>query len=207
MEIIFEPVNVWHTNEHGKSLLQNFYSDTKRWAYTMENFTLINRVFENSKIKSENPHTTIAERSIYSGYYCFAKNSYLTGFMERVEWNIYEKWFQFLTAHNNYPKPTGFIYLRTTPSTAYARIIKRSRSAENLISFDYISKIHSRHEDLLIHNKDQAHHINAPVLILDADLDFENDTQALQTMLNQLQIFINASQSAQNPAHQEPILY
>ena len=51
LEVIFEPVNVWHTAEHGKSLLQNFYTDTKRWAYTMESFTLINRIFENSKIK------------------------------------------------------------------------------------------------------------------------------------------------------------
>lgn len=207
LEVIFEPVNVWHTNEHGKSLLQNFYSEPKRWAYTMESFTLINRTFENSKIKLNSACATLAERSIYSGYYCFAKNSYFNGFMDRIEWNIYEKWFQFLTAHHSYPKPTGFIYLRTTPSTAYARIVKRSRSAENLISFDYINQIHNRHEDLLLHNQNRERHTNAPVLVLDANADFEHDSQALQTMLNQILVFISASQNAQNPAHLEPTLY
>lgn len=206
LNVVFEPVNIWHNNEHGKSLLHSFYSDTKRWAYTMESFTLINRTFENNQIKLSQSYATIAERSIYSGYYCFAKNSYANGFMERLEWNIYEKWFKFLTTHHSYQKPTGFIYLRTTPSTAYARIIKRNRLAENLISFDYINQIHSRHEELLMLYKDQERHISAPILILDANVDFENDPQAMQSMLNKVQAFINASQNAQNPVRPEQIL-
>ncbi len=205
LNVIFEPVNVWHTNEQGKSLLHSFYSDTKRWAYTMESFTLINRTFENNQIKLSSMHATLAERSIYSGYYCFAKNSYANGFMENLEWNIYKKWFEFLTTHHSYPKPTGFIYLRTTPSTAYARIIKRSRLAENLISFDYINQLHNRHEDFLMHHKNQDRPTSAPVLVLDANVDFEKDTQALQIMLNQVQAFISASQNLQSPAHLEQI--
>jgi len=207
LKVIFEPVNIWQADQPGQSLLQNFYSDTKRWAYSMESFTLINRTFENSKIKLNNAYATLAERSIYSGYYCFAKNSYFNGFMERLEWNIYEKWFQFLTSHHNYPKPTGFIYLRTTPSTAYARIIKRNRSAENLISFDYINQIHERHEELLLTNHQAELHTNAPVLVIDANYDFEHNPQALQKILNQIQVFISASQNAQSLVHPEQTLY
>lgn len=189
LDVIFEPVNVWHTAEHGKSLLQNFYTDTKRWAYTMESFTLINRIFENSKVVT---HThPIAERSIYSGYYCFAKNSHENGFMDRLEWNVYEKWFQFLTSHHSYVTPKGFIYLRTTPSIAYERIIKRSRSAESLISFDYINQIHARHEDLLLNTNKTELHTGAPVLVLDADIDFEEDLAAFNEMLAKLQAFIS----------------
>ena len=188
LEIAFEPINIWHTAEHGKSLLQNFYTDTKRWAYTMENFTLINRTFENSKIN--HGATTLAERSIYSGYYCFAKNSYLSGFMNKLEWVIYEKWFKFLTSHTSYPQPSGFIYLRTTPSAAYNRIIKRGRQAENLISFDYVNQIHLRHEELLLSHNQTELHTTAPVLILDANVDFENEPSALANMALQLQAFI-----------------
>lgn len=188
LEVIFEPVNVWHTAEHGKSLLQNFYTDTKRWAYTMESFTLINRIFENNKTKAQ--HQAIAERSIYSGYYCFAKNSHENGFMDRLEWNIYEKWFHFLTSHHSYLAPKGFIYLRTTPSIAYERIIKRSRSAESLISFDYINQIHSRHEDLLLNSSKTELHTGAKVLTLDANAEFESNSAAFNEMLSQLQAFI-----------------
>ena len=190
LNVIFEPVNVWQNEECGKSLLQNFYSDTPRWAYTMESFTLINRTYENNKIKSGK--TSLAERSIYSGYYCFAQNSYENGFMTQLEWNIYEKWFNFLTSHHGYQQPKGFIYLRTTPGNAYNRIIKRNRSAENLISFDYVNQIHEKHESFLLNHKGNKTSLaaNTPVLVLNADVDFENDTQALKQMLDQLQNFI-----------------
>jgi len=205
LDVIFEPVNVWQTAEHGKSLLQNFYTDTNRWAYTMESFTLINRTFENSKI-ALNSHP-IAERSIYSGYYCFAKNSYQNGFMTRLEWNIYEQWFNFLTSHSSYRKPNGFIYLRTRPQIAYERIIKRSRLAENLISLDYINQIHQRHEDFLVTKSQKELHTNAPVLILDADVDFESNPKELVKMLNQLQLFMtDASQNTQSLVHPAPTL-
>lgn len=193
LNVVFEPVDVWQAEECGKSLLQNFYSDTPRWAYTMESFTLINRIYENNKINSTK--ISLAERSIYSGYYCFAKNSYENSFMTQLEWNIYERWFKFLTSHANYQKPQGFIYLRTTPGNAYNRIIKRNRSAENLISFDYINQIHHKHEAFLLnqtHNKTNLV-LSTPVLVLNADADFENDPQTLQQMLTQLKNFITCA--------------
>ena len=110
--------------------------------------------------------------------------------MDRLEWNIYEKWFLFLTTHQSYAPPKGFIYLRTTPSVAYERIIKRSRSAENLISFDYINQIHSRHEDLLLNSARTELHTNAPVLVLDANINFEEDSTAFNQMLGKVQAFM-----------------
>jgi deoxycitidine kinase len=207
LNVALEPVNVWQNNDHGKSLLQNFYSNTERWAYTMESFTLINRTYENSKLINS-ALATLAERSIYSGYYCFAKNSYLTGFMSKLEWDIYQEWFSFLTSHHNYPKPSGFIYLRTTPSTAYNRVIKRNRLAENLISFDYINQIHMRHEELLLnHNQKQTNIIaNIPVLVLDANSDFESNPQDLAILQKQIAAFISTSQRSQSPENQTLIL-
>lgn len=186
LEVAFEPVQAWHTADHGKSLLQNFYSDTQRWAYTMESFTLIHRVFENTKL---NPRAiTLAERSIYSGFYCFAKNSYLNNHMSRLEWNIYKQLFDFLTSHNSYCKPTGFIYLQTDPAVAYERVIRRNRAAEKLISRSYMDQIHEKHESLLL---EQASPITAPILVLDGNQNFEEDPAVFNQMSKQVQDFIN----------------
>jgi deoxyadenosine/deoxycytidine kinase len=192
LNAVFEPVNVWQKEEHGRSLLQNFYTDTPRWAYSMETFTLINRIHENSKINDRN--VAIAERSIYSGYYCFAKNSYLKGFMSNLEWGMYKQWFNFLTDHSSYQEPSGFIYLRTTPKVAYERIIKRNRAAENLISFDYVSQIHQRHEELLILGNEI--NISSKVLVLDANTDFESNPVELEKMITKVRFFISSQQKS-----------
>ena len=94
---VTEPVNSWHSKSIGnESLLENFYKNTSRWAYTMETFTLITRIKEQSKLQKNSSSPKIMERSIYSGYYCFAKNCYLQGNMTNIEWHIYNSWFQFL---------------------------------------------------------------------------------------------------------------
>lgn len=191
LNVLFEPVNVWQNEQHGKSLLQNFYNDSPRWAYSMETFTLINRIAENSKTNLDS--TTIAERSIYSGYHCFAKNSHLNGFMSDLEWKMYRQWFNFLTNNKNYKHPIGFIYLKTSPKVAYDRICKRSRSAENLISFDYVAQIHKRHEELLAADQNSSN-FPFPVLILDADTDFESNPKELEKMIIKLEDFVGIQQ-------------
>ncbi len=100
LEIALEPVNLWQQAAHGQSLLQNFYTNPERWGYTMESFTLFNRIFENNKptgMPLDTKRSILTERSIYSGYHCFAKNSYLNGFMTNLEWNIYQQLFSFFT--------------------------------------------------------------------------------------------------------------
>ena len=106
---------------------------------------------------------------------------------------MYRQWFSFLTNNKNYKHPSGFIYLRTTPKVAYERICKRSRKAENMISFDYVSQIHSRHEELLIEGID-GKNFNFPILALDANTDFENNSEELEKMLVELEAFIGSQQ-------------
>lgn len=118
-----EPLQNWQSTIYGQSLLTNFYEDPKRWAYTLETLTMMCRVREHLVDQTDKNRNKIIERSIYSGHYAFAQNSYENGFMTNVEWAVYNEWFNFLIP-NKCKAPLGFIYLRVDPEVSYERIKK-----------------------------------------------------------------------------------
>ncbi len=212
--IDLEPVDCWQQQLFGQSLLGHFYTDPQRWAYTMETFTLMVRMADNIRrvtslkdyqlshaTHTNNPadssgvfNNLLVERSIYSGRYCFASNSHASGFMSDLEWGLYVQMFDFLTSkqHNPlYEIPMGFVYLRTSPEVAYQRTNQRKRVGESGIPVDYLSEISRKHDEFLLDKINLPAALQAvPVLVLDADTDFETNPAALQVMLDQLQIFI-----------------
>lgn len=189
-----EPVYDWQNKIYGQSLLENFYQQPQRWAYSFETLTMMCRVREHLYLQKTTTNTLICERSIYSGFYCFAQNSFDSGFLTQLEWTMYCDWFSFLVP-NNCVKPEGFIYLRTSPEICYERTKKRSRSAEDTISIEYIKQIHHRHEEFLVTNRDTFNAVaSVPVLILDVSQEFENDTAQFENLSKQLQEFIALTQ-------------
>lgn len=187
--VTLEAVDYWQNESNGQSILQNFYESPQRWAYSMETIALKIRIQEHIA-QQQSILPNVVERSIYSGYHCFARNSFEQGFLNQLEWNIYNEWFNFLTAKNCLP-PQGFIYLRADPKLSYDRTIKRKRGAEDSISFDYMQQIHDKHEAFLI---DKAHvHpsiLHTPVLILDCDYDLLTDQKKLLDYVQLVQQFI-----------------
>ena len=98
--VTLEAVDYWQNQSTGQSILQNFYESPQRWAYTMETLALKVRIPEHIK-QQESLLPNIVERSIYSGYHCFARNSFEQGYLNQLEWNIYNSWFKH-----------GFIFFR-----------------------------------------------------------------------------------------------
>ncbi len=199
VNIDLEPIDQWQNKLFGQSLLNNFYTNPNRWAFTMESFTLINRMAENNKkfgfnVSDKFQKNLIAERSIYSGYYCFANNSYNSGFLSPLEWNMYLKLFNFITDpkyNNNYYQPNGFIYLKTDPEISLDRVRNRNRKDEHEISLEYLKDISHRHDEYLISKTNLPERIRKiPVLVLDANQDFENNSNNLEDMLNSFIKFI-----------------
>jgi len=94
--VILEPVYDWQNKVYGQSLLANFYQDPQRWAYTFETLTMMCRTKEHLAQQEQTEPNRIFERSLYSGHYCFAKNSFESGFMTPLEWELYANWFSFL---------------------------------------------------------------------------------------------------------------
>lgn len=182
LDITLEAVDYWQQESAGKSILQNFYEIPQRWAYTMETISLKMRVQEHVKLQTS-PTVNIVERSIYSGFHCFAKNSFEQGFLSTLEWNMYNSWFDFATAKKCLP-PQGFIYLQADPQVSYNRTIKRKRNAEKTISYEYLNQIHKKHENFLIHKKDIHPTISkTPVLTINCNEDFlDNQDYCLEQM-------------------------
>lgn len=116
MPIIFEPVEKWQTIEGTtENLLEKFYSDTQRWAYTFQSYAFITRVLALEDALKTTPYqTSVLERSVFSDRYCFARNCYEQGNMNALEWKLYQEWFVWLV-NNVMTKPAGFIYLKADP--------------------------------------------------------------------------------------------
>ena len=181
INVIFEPVDEWTSikNSNGKNLLEEFYNDQKRYAYTFQSIAFRTRVknIQNSDTNS------VVERSIFTDRNVFAKTCYENGMMNEIEWNDYTSWFDWLVETFDI-KPKGYIYLRASPDISYDRIKKRNRSGEETIPFDYLKELHIKHEKWLMEEPN--------VLILDVNDDFEKDSGKLNDMIEKVYDFINS---------------
>ena len=93
--VIYEPLDVWtkFTDENGKNILQNFYEDSKRFAYTFQTLAFLSRVERMRTTDYQKYDYVFIERSIFSDREIFAKNCYLSGLLTELEWKLYNAWF------------------------------------------------------------------------------------------------------------------
>jgi deoxyadenosine/deoxycytidine kinase len=172
---VFEPHQKWQ-NVDGENLLDKFYKDTKRWAYTFQTYAFVSRAVEHDhNLKTSAKPILILERSVFSDRYCFAKNSFEMGVMNHLEWQLYKEWFAWLV-YQYTTLPTGFIYLQTNPQICYERMRVRSRSEESTVSLEYLNMLHEKHENWLVKKTGIEQSVkNIPVLVLQCDEDFEHN--------------------------------
>jgi len=191
IEVVFEPVNTWHKQRTGQSLLANFYKDIPRWAFSLETYAMACRVKEHLKEQQKlNPYRLI-ERSIYSGHYCFAHNSYHSGGMSCIEWEIYKQWFTFLM-RGKCRLPFGFIYLKTDPEICFERVKRRNRVGEQHITLKYLKQIGKVHDEFLVEKKDIASELELiPVLILDGNKPFDKCKTLFNEYCDQIEDFMH----------------
>ena len=189
-QVIFEPHEKWQEIGGGENLLDKFYHDTVRWAYTFQSYAFITRILETEATSKKSSHAIqILERSVYSDRYCFAKNCFEMGTMNALEWKLYQEWFSWLV--DTYAqKPAGFIYLRTDPETCFKRVSKRKRFEEDEISLAYLQLLHQKHEDWLVYKKEVDDSLSdVPVLVLECDRDFEHSVAEQQKLCDTIMQF------------------
>lgn len=194
VQIVYEPVDQWQRVAAGENLLDRFYQDTKRWAYTFQSYAFITRVMEQQKKALESPYgTQILERSVYSDRYCFAKNCFEMGTMSPLEWSLYQEWFDWLI-ENYVQKPSGFIYLQTSPEKSFERLQKRARSEEKVVPLEYLTLLHNKHEQWLVDKESVSSSLkDVPVLVIEADKEFENYPAQMAEYLAQIAQFMQAT--------------
>ncbi len=174
-QVVYEPHQRWQ-DVSGENLLERFYKDTQRWAYTFQTYAFITRVLEREKAALNNTFPfQILERSVFSDRYCFAQNCFELGLMNALEWKLYQEWFTWLV--DTYTvKPSGFIYMQTDPKVCYKRLLKRNRSEEGGVTLEYLELLHDKHERWLINKEGVTSYIkDTPVLVIPCDEDFEQD--------------------------------
>lgn len=194
VQIVYEPHKKWQEVNSGENLLDAFYKDTKRWAYTFQSYAFLTRILEQQEQSKHNSYgVQVLERSVYSDRYCFAKNCFEMGTMSALEWELYKEWFEWLVT-KYVPVPTGFIYLQTDPNICYGRLSKRGRSEEAAVPFLYLSLLHEKHEAWLIDKKEIAPYLqNIPVLVLDCNPEFESDSQQAREHMEKIASFMQAT--------------
>jgi deoxyadenosine/deoxycytidine kinase len=144
--IVPEPVDTWTSlkDESGKNLLELFYEDKKRWAYTFQNAAILSRlrVLQDAVAKAKPNQIIITERSVLTDKYVFAAMLRESGEINALEAQLYDMWFD--TFARNYPI-TACIYITTGVATAKERIGKRGRSGEDGISSEYLAALDKQH--------------------------------------------------------------
>ena len=168
LHIVDEPVGQWTSlkNAEGKNLLELFYEDKKRWAYTFQNCAILTRLkniqdaVENLDSTVKEPQVIITERSVLTDKHVFAEMLYDSGDIDPLEWELYESWFNIFG--KKYPVK-GIIYISTSANTSKDRIQIRNRQGEDRIGIDYLDGLDKQH-------KKWIDNTNIPVLTLSTEI-------------------------------------
>ena len=143
-----EPVNTWQNlkDSNGKNLLDYFYDNMPRFAYSFQSYAFLSRVrmFDDFDHGAD---IVFVERSIFSDKEVFAKNCFEKGLMTEIEWKLYNDWFAWMS-NRCIPRNCDIytIYLRSNPETCWKRLQKRSRPEEKSVELSYLQEIHQKHE-------------------------------------------------------------
>jgi deoxyadenosine/deoxycytidine kinase len=168
VHIVDEPVGQWTAlkNAEGKNLLELFYEDKKRWAYTFQNCAILTRLkniqdaVENLDTTLKGPQVIITERSVLTDKHVFAEMLREAGDIDPLEWELYESWFNIFG--KKYPV-NGIIYISTSSNTSKDRIKIRNRHGEENIDIDYLNSLDIQH-------KKWVNNTNIPVLTLSTEI-------------------------------------
>ena len=144
--IVPEPVDTWTSlkDESGKNLLELFYEDKKRWAYTFQNAAILSRLrlLQEAVASAKPGQIILTERSVLTDKFVFAEMLRSSGDMNVLEGSLYNMWYN--TFASSLPM-AGILYVTTGVDVARERIQKRGRQGEASISVEYLQALDRQH--------------------------------------------------------------
>jgi deoxyadenosine/deoxycytidine kinase len=117
---------------------------------------------------------------VYTDSAVFAKMLFDDKKIEEIEYKIYLKWVNEFIA--DFP-PAKFIYVRAEPEVSYQRVLHRGRQGET-IPLDYLQNCHLYHDEWLFKTNTN------PLLVLDANVDINKNSQVLAKWMHDINCFI-----------------
>ena len=177
-----EPVDIWNTikDENGMTILEKFYSETEKHAFEFQMMAYISRlsILKNA-VKSGRYKYIITERCVYTDSNVFEQMLHDDKKISDTQHIIYRKWFdEFIS---DFPI-TKIIYVKTTPETAFGRVIRRNRLGEH-IPLEYLERCNKYH-DIWIHN------FHIKTLTIDANIDTNEYPHVMNDWLTLIKEFI-----------------
>ena len=159
--VVPEPVESWQkipgtTDEEdgkeggGYNVLDAFYKDPERYAYTFQNYVFITRCLQYNASKDfdsdKYPNRfRVCERSIFSDRKVFVDSLMDAKWLTNMEFHLYNCWFDALGDESLVPD--AFVYLRASPETCKRRLGFRSRGEESGVTLEYLQQLHEKHEN------------------------------------------------------------
>lgn len=178
--ILSEPVEQWQ-NCHGENLLELFYKDPKRWAFSLQSYIQLTMMQQH--LHETDKPVKLMERSVYSALYIFVENHLRRNIMPHASWCVLHEWFKWITANKDLNLDL-IVYLRSEPEVAYDRMVNRNRHEESRVPFEYLKQLHDLHEEWLIEKT--LFTLPCPVLVFDVN----KDVSALEEEYDKYQSFV-----------------
>ena len=149
-----EPVDIWESikDENGHTILEKFYKDQRRYAFTFQVMAYISRLSLLKRAIKENPEckVIIIERSLIADKNIFMQMLYDDGQVEQMEYEIYNRWYsEFIDEY----RVNAIVYLDSEPAVCAERINKRNRNGEDGIPLAYLEKCRDYHTRWLVDTK------------------------------------------------------
>ena len=147
IKVVPEPVDTWTKlkNMDGRNLLELFYEDKRRWAYTFQNAAILSRLkMIKEAVNNALPgQIIVTERSVLTDRFVFAQMLKDKGEIDPLEWDLYEMWYN--TFASELPM-AGIIYITTGVATSSERIRIRGRGGEESIPDAYLTDLADQHD-------------------------------------------------------------
>lgn len=188
-EVVPEPVEMWKelVGSDGKNILQTFYEDIPRWAYSFQNVACITRMMKmEESIRTSKSQYIFLDRSLGTDSNVFEAMLYDQGKINKLEHSMYNLWCDF---YHKYVRPQDnqiYIYLKASPETCANRIKKRGRKEEESIGIDYLKGLTDYHDTWLLNKS-----IESNVIVIDCEEEFEFDKQKQNQMLKLIRDKLN----------------
>jgi len=174
--IIDEPVDQWTEIKDDKgTLLEHFYQDTTRWAYTFQTGAILTRFKRMKEMISQytTPKVMIMERSILTDKCIFAEMLHDSGEMTDMEWFLYNEFYSLF--YPMYPI-SGILYVSTNPEISKERIKQRDRKGEETISAEYLEALDKQHQKWITHT-------SLPVLTISTEKEISKNIEAIKEFI------------------------
>ncbi|KAI4320193.1 hypothetical protein MLD38_033699 [Melastoma candidum] len=150
VEVVPEPISKWQDiGPDHFNILDAFYADPRRYAYTFQNYVFVTRVMQERESSGGVKPLRLMERSVFSDRMVFVRAVHEAKWMNEMEISIYDSWFDPVVSCLPGLIPDGFIYLRASPDTCHKRMMLRKRAEEGGVTLDYLRDLHEKHESWL----------------------------------------------------------